>query len=96
MALVALWYAVAAVATLAIARRRHRLAVPLIAGYLLGAAAIAVVLAATTLRDRVVDERVVAGTRATRWRTRSGRWPSRRSPATSCRVSTRRAARRLW
>src|SRR4051795_11990207 len=60
-ALVALWYALAAVVTLVVARRRHRLAVPLIAGYLLGAAGIAVVLAATTLRDRVVDERVVGG-----------------------------------
>jgi len=64
MALVALWYALAAVAVVVIARRRHRLAVPLIAGYLLGAAGIAVVLAATTLRDRVVDERVVRGTPA--------------------------------
>src|SRR3954453_20874679 len=61
MALVALWYVVAAAATAVIARRRRRLALPLIAGYLLGAAGIAGMLAAGTLRDRVVDERVVVG-----------------------------------
>jgi electron transfer DM13 len=66
MALVALWYAVAAVAAFAVGRRSRRLALPLASGYVLSAGAVAVVLGVGTLRDRVVDENVLIGPPASR------------------------------
>src|SRR5690242_20285963 len=61
MALVALWYAAAGLGVLAIGLRRRPLRAPLWAGYALTAAAVGGFLAWTTLRDRVVHERVIVG-----------------------------------
>jgi hypothetical protein len=61
MALVAVWYALAAAGTYAIARRRSLLAVPVVAGYLLAAGGAGLYLAYSTFADRVVDETVVTG-----------------------------------
>jgi len=73
MALVAVWYAAAAGATFVIARYHRRLAAPLVGGYVLSAGAVALLLAVGTLRDRVVDEKVVVGTPASRLAASPGR-----------------------
>ena len=59
MALTALWFAVSGAACLLVARRHRALRVPVIAAYLLTAGAVGAYLGATTLRDDVVDERVI-------------------------------------
>ena len=64
MALTAAWFALAAVACVAVAWRARLLRLPVLLGYALSAVAIGAYLAATTLRDRVVDEQVVTATPA--------------------------------
>jgi hypothetical protein len=61
MALVALWYAVAGAAALTVGLRRRVLRVPVWTGYAVAAVAVGGFLAWTTLRDRVVHERLTAG-----------------------------------
>jgi electron transfer DM13 len=61
IALTTAWFAAAAGLCLLVAVRRPALRVPVIATYLVTAAVIGGYLAATTLRDRVVAERVVTG-----------------------------------
>jgi hypothetical protein len=61
MALTGAWFAISGLAALVIALRRRPLRAPLIAGYVISAAAIGTFLALTTLRDRVVDEKVATG-----------------------------------
>ena len=65
MALTAAWLAIAAAGSAAVAWRVRPLRVPVLLGYTLSAAAIGMYLGLTTLRDRVVEERVVAGAPAT-------------------------------
>jgi electron transfer DM13 len=60
-ALTTVWFAVAAGLCLLVAVRRPALRVPVIGTYLVTAGAVGVFLASTTLRDRVVSERVVTG-----------------------------------
>jgi Electron transfer DM13 len=64
MALTALWFALAAAASLASFKAGRSIGIPLLAGYLIAAIVTGGYLAATTLRDRVVDETVVTGTPA--------------------------------
>lgn len=60
--LTALWLGTVGVAVLALARRSRRLALPLLAGFLVPAVGLGGYLALTTFRDTVVDEQVaVAG-----------------------------------
>ena len=59
MALTALWFAASGAAAVAIAVRRRPLRVPVIGAYLGSAAVVGGYLAWTTLRDKVVHERVV-------------------------------------
>jgi hypothetical protein len=66
MALVAVWYAAAGAGVLVAGLWRRTLRAPLWTGYALAAAAVGIVLAWTTLRDRVVHERVLVGVPATR------------------------------
>ncbi len=61
VALTTVWFIVAAGICLLVATRSRALRVPVVATYLLTAGAIGVYLASTTLRDRVVSERVVTG-----------------------------------
>jgi hypothetical protein len=61
MALTAAWFAISGLAALAIGLRRRPLLAPVIAGYVISAAVIGTFLALTTLRDRVVDEKVATG-----------------------------------
>jgi Electron transfer DM13 len=61
VALTTAWLSVAAGLSVLVARRSRTLRVPVISAYLLTAAAITLVLASTTLRDRVASERVVTG-----------------------------------
>jgi hypothetical protein len=61
MALTGGWFAISGLAALVIGLRRRPLRAPLIAGYVVSAAAIGTFLALTTLRDRVVDEKVATG-----------------------------------
>jgi hypothetical protein len=61
MALTGAWFAISGLAALVIGLRRRPLRAPLIAGYVVSAAAIGTFLALTTLRDRVVDEKVATG-----------------------------------
>jgi hypothetical protein len=61
MGLTAAWFVISAGAAFAIARRRRSVRAGVWAGYVLTAAAIATYLGLATLRDRVVDERVVTG-----------------------------------
>jgi hypothetical protein len=61
MALVAVWYAAAAAGVLAAGLRRRSLRAPLWTGYAVAAAAVGGFLAWTTLRDRVVHEKVLVG-----------------------------------
>jgi hypothetical protein len=58
MLLTAAWMALLGLVCVVAAIRRHRLAVPLLGAYLVGAVAIGGYLALTTLTDKVVDERV--------------------------------------
>jgi hypothetical protein len=60
-ALIAAWMSVAAGACLVVAVKRPRLRAPVLAGFLISAGVIGGYLALGTLRDRVVDERVVVG-----------------------------------
>ena len=60
MALVAVWYA-AAGAVFVVGLRRRSLRAPLWTGYAITAAVVGAFLAWTTLRDRVVHERVLVG-----------------------------------
>ncbi|HSD81109.1 MAG TPA: hypothetical protein VLB47_10620, partial [Solirubrobacteraceae bacterium] len=64
MALTAAWFGIAGAACLALALRRRALRVPVLGTYVLVAGAVGGYLALTTLRDRVVDERVVTGVAA--------------------------------
>ena len=59
MALTAAWLTLCAVGCVAVAWRVRPLRVPVLAGYALSATAIGLYLGLTTLRDRVVDERVI-------------------------------------
>ena len=59
MALTAVWFLLAGVACLAVARRVRPLRVAVLATYVLTAGAVGAYLAATTLQDRVADEQVV-------------------------------------
>ena len=59
-------------ACLAIAIRRRALRVPVLAAYIVTAGAVGLYLGLTTLRDRVVDERVAVGTPAAAGVFRSG------------------------
>jgi len=65
MALVAVWYAAAGAAVLVAGLRRRGLRAPLWTGYAVAAAAVGIFLAVTTLRDRVVHERVLVGVPST-------------------------------
>jgi hypothetical protein len=65
MALTAVWFAIAAAGCAAVAWRVRPLRVPVLLGYVLSAAAIGIYLGLTTVRDRVVDERVVSAAPAT-------------------------------
>jgi hypothetical protein len=58
MALTGAWFVLAGAACVAAGRARRGLLVPLLGGYLVAAVAVGAYLAATTLADRVVDERV--------------------------------------
>jgi hypothetical protein len=59
MALTAIWFALAAAIALASFKARRSIGLPILAGYLIAATAIGGYLAATTFRDRTVDEVVV-------------------------------------
>ena len=85
MALVAVWYAAAGIGVLALGLRRRSLRAPAWTGYALTAAAVGAFLAWTTLRDRVVHERVLVGVPVTQ----VARAPERAAPA----VVTLRACR---
>ena len=77
MALVAIWYAAAGIGVLVLGRRRRSLRAPAWTGYALTAAAVGAFLAWTTLRDRVVHERVLVGVPVTQ----VARAPERPAPA---------------
>ena len=64
LVLTAAWFALSGAACAAVAFRRPALRVPVLAAFVLTAGAIGGYLGLTTLRDRVVDERVVTGTPA--------------------------------
>jgi hypothetical protein len=64
MALTALWFAAAGAIALASFKAGRSIGIPLLAGYLIAATATGGYLAATTLRDKTVDETVVTGTPA--------------------------------
>ena len=59
MGLTAVWFLLSGAACLAVARRVRAARVAVLATYVLTAGAVSAYLAATTLQDRVVDERVV-------------------------------------
>ena len=59
MALTAVWFAVAGAACVIVARRSRPLRFPVLGAYLVTAALVGGYLGLSTLRDRVVDERVV-------------------------------------
>ncbi len=60
IALTTAWFAIAGALCLLVAVRRPALRVPVLAAFVVTAGAIGVFLASTTLRDRVVHERVVS------------------------------------
>jgi Electron transfer DM13 len=62
MVLTAAWFALSGLACVAVAIRQRTLRVPVLAAYLVTAAAIGTYLGLATLRDRVVHETVVTGT----------------------------------
>jgi hypothetical protein len=72
MVLTAAWFAISGLACLAIAVRRRELRAPVLAAYVLTAGALGIYLGLATLRDRVVDETVVAGAPVARGDFRSG------------------------
>ena len=59
MALTAVWFAVAGAVCLLVARRWRPLTIPVVAAFVLTAGATGAYLGLTTLRDRVVHERVI-------------------------------------
>jgi hypothetical protein len=59
MALTALWFGLSGAACMAVALRSRRLRVPVLGAYVVTAAVVGGYLGLSTLRDRVVDERVV-------------------------------------
>ena len=59
MALTGAWFALSGAACVLIARRSRALRIPVLAAYVLTAGAVAAYLGATTLRDDVVNERVI-------------------------------------
>jgi hypothetical protein len=61
MALTALWVAIAGAACAWLVRRRRRVGVPVATGVLVAAIAVGTYLGLTTLRDKVVHERVALG-----------------------------------
>jgi hypothetical protein len=61
MALTALWFGAAGAIALVSLKAGRSTGIPIVAGYLIAATATGGYLAATTLRDRVVDETVVTG-----------------------------------
>lgn len=61
MGLTAAWFLLAGVASLVVARSERFLRVPVVGGYLIAAIAAGGYLGFSTLHERVVDERVVAG-----------------------------------
>ena len=61
MALTALWLVIAAAIALASFKAGRSIGIPILAGYLIAAAATGGYLAATTLRDKTVHERVATG-----------------------------------
>jgi hypothetical protein len=61
MALTAAWYLAAGIASAASFKAGRSTGIPILAGYLVAAAATGGYLAATTLVDKTVDERVVTG-----------------------------------
>ena len=73
MALTAIWFAASGVTCVLIARRRRALKIPVLAAFVLTAGAVGAYLAATTLRDRVVHEKVITAVPATQ--ARDGRTP---------------------
>lgn len=77
MALVAVWYAAAGLGVLVAGLRRRALRAPLWTGYALTAALVGGFLAWSTLRDRVVHERVLVGVPVTQ----VARAPGRPAPA---------------
>jgi Electron transfer DM13 len=64
MALTGAWFLLSGAACLAIARRARAVRIPVIATYVVAAGAVGAYLAATTLQDRVVSERVVTASPA--------------------------------
>src|SRR5688500_9941212 len=58
MVLTAAWFGLSGAACLAIAQRARPVRIPVIATYVVTAGAVGAYLAATTLQDRVVSERV--------------------------------------
>lgn len=61
MALTGLWIVIAAAACVVLVRRQRRVGVPVAAGALVAAIAVTAYLGLTTLRDKVVHERVAVG-----------------------------------
>jgi electron transfer DM13 len=70
MALTGAWFVISGAACWLIARRSRALRIPVLAAYVLTAGAVVAYLGATTLRDDVVDERVITAVAA----------PARHSP----------------
>lgn len=77
MALTAVWLLASGAGAFALGRRQRRLRAGVWGGYLIAAAVIAAYLGLTTLRDRVVDERVATGTALASGRFVSGEHPTR-------------------
>lgn len=77
MGLTAAWLAICAAGCAAVAWRVRPLRLPVLIGYVLSATAIGLYLGLTTLRDRVVDERVVTAAPATAAPAADDRAPAR-------------------
>lgn len=73
MALTAAWFLVSGAACLLVARRSRALRVAVLATYVITAGAVGAYLGLTTLRDRVVHERVVTAAPATAAATAAGK-----------------------
>jgi hypothetical protein len=76
MGLTALWFLLAAVIVVRAARKRRRLAAPLVSGFTIAAVAVGGFLAATTLRDKVVHENVAVAATGGNVRLASGTFRS--------------------